>query len=41
MLSPFLYTLVVERLAGMVRMAVEGGGFEGYKVIEDLDVSLF
>ncbi|XP_058733030.1 uncharacterized protein LOC131604618 [Vicia villosa] len=39
-LSPFLYTLIAEGLVGMVRMAVEGGRFEGYKVTDNLNINL-
>lgn len=38
--SPFLFTLVVEGLVGLVQKAAENGGFKGYKVNSELEINL-
>lgn len=39
-LSPFLFTIVVEGLAGMVRQAVRGGLYNRFKLAESVEYSL-
>ncbi|PNX66288.1 ribonuclease H [Trifolium pratense] len=39
-LSPFLFLIVVEGLAGLMRKAVEIGRFKGYRVNEDIQFQI-
>ncbi|XP_058749275.1 uncharacterized protein LOC131622266 [Vicia villosa] len=39
-LSPFLFTIVAEGLAGMVKQFVHIGGFQGFKISEDVSYEL-